>query len=536
MRCNFPALALALLIASGAIASFAADAFVSAEATIQGGVSANLDVDEVTAGYVHVKYSATLDSSRKAYFQFNLAGLAPNTNAPATFTVKFTVSNKQRVQLWALNQPYVTFDPNITWNTAQANDVASNELFTNGSFTATAVGTNLIVPISGVAPCTFTLPRLGDILFSDRVTFVLAGVSDAVNNGGGLRMQRANAVLTYSLADSNPPPATNTTHYDVYLAAGQSNMDGRGSANELTGNLASWSGPQSDVRIYYANPANLDPVNPTYHTGWQVLAPGFSVPPGFSDVLPSTKFGPELAFARTVADANTNRHVAVIKVSRGGTSLSSDWKPATGYMYATLTNIARRALQALTNTGAQYTLRGVIWHQGESDGTSSTSTYQTRLTEFISAVRKDFGVTNLPFVIGELATNRSDTVRQAQYNCAAVIPYVGIAVSSNLATLAPDDPHFTTPGALIMGQRMAAALEVPQVAFTSVSRIAGDCVLTASGLALSPCRLLAATNLALPPSQWMIVATNSFDGSGAVKFTNAASAASLQKFYAIGAD
>ena len=475
--------------------------------------------------------------------------------------MKFTVSNKQRVRLWALNQAYPGFNGGVTWNTAQANHTASNELLTTGPFTAATIGTDVLIPTSGTTPYTFTIPRLGDVLISNRVTLVLSGVSDGANNAGGLRMQRTNAILGFSLLSGHTPPAfstlgpqtihvaetagpipftltddldpaasldpfaassdanvvpvenivfggsdnnrtvtltagsqtgaatitlyavdsqsltgttsfvvtvlstnpppVDTNRYDVYLAAGQSNMDGRGSTSELTGDLASWNQPQTDVRVFYANPVNLDPLNPTYNTGWQMLTPGFSVPPGFSGTLPSTRFGPELAFARAVADANTNRSIALIKVSQGGTSLSSDWKPTSGYMYATLTNIARVALQSLTNSGAQYTLRGMIWHQGESDGSLSTATYQARLTEFIAAVRNDFGVANLPFVVGELATNRSLTVRQAQLNVSETVPYVGFASSSNLVTLAPDDPHFTSEGALIMGQRMAAALEIP---------------------------------------------------------------------------
>jgi hypothetical protein len=536
--------------------------------------------------------------------------------------------------LWALNQAYPGFNSAITWNTAQANDTASNGLLASGPFTATAIGADVLIPASGTTPYTFTIPRLDDVLISNRVTLVFAGVDDAANSSGGLRMQRTNATLSFSLlsghvppvfssvgpqtiqtgestapipftladdldpaASLNPfivssdtnviptenillggsgsnrtvtvtaahqagsatitlyavdsqsltgstvfvvtvlsPPPPDTNHYDVYLAAGQSNMDGRGSASDLTGDLAVWNQPQADVRIWYANPVNLDPANPTYTTGWQALAPGFSVPPGFTGNLPSTRFGPELAFARTVAEANTNRRIAVIKVSQGGTSLSSNWKPVSGYMYATLTNIARTALESLTNTGARYTLRGMIWHQGESDGSSSTATYEARLTEFIAAVRNDFGVTNLPFVVGELATNRSVTVRQAQFNVSQNIPFVGFASSSNLVTLAPDDPHFNSAGALIMGQRMAAGLQIPPAQFTGVSHTAGSLTLTATGLALSACRLLVTGNLTLPLVQWTAVATNYFDGGGQVSFANPIRTGSGQEFYTIAVD
>ena len=44
--------------------------------------------------------------------------------------------------------------------------------------------------------------------------------------------------------------------YDVYLLAGQSNMDGRGLTNDLTGGFAVWNQPQTNVLIYYQNNAD----------------------------------------------------------------------------------------------------------------------------------------------------------------------------------------------------------------------------------------------------------------------------------------
>ncbi len=308
------------------------------------------------------------------------------------------------------------------------------------------------------------------------------------------------------------------TNYDVYLVGGQSNADGRGATGELTNGLAAWQLPQPDVRIYYANPLNLNPTNPTYNSGWQTMAPGFSAAPGFSGALPSRTFGPELAFARTVADANPNRRVAIIKVTQGGTSLTHDWNPTTGYLYVTFTNMSRVALQALTEEGARYTLRGMIWHQGESDGSLSTAAYQAELTAFIAAVRRDLGVTNLPFVVGELATNRSATVRQAQRNVAQVVPYAGFASSSNLPTLLSTDPHFTAASQLIMGQRMAAALETPVPALTGMAHTGTHLTFTASGLGQSYCWLRTTTNLAQPFTDWTVAATNFFDAQGRASF------------------
>lgn len=516
-RCAHPANRLAALAAGMLLITSRAGAAttnlnVALEAVVQGGASANLNVDEAAAGYLHVKYSTALDTFRKTWFQFDLAGLNPEPHLGATFTVFFTAANLQRVKLWGLNQAYPGFNADVTWNSVQANSTNSNDLLTSGSFTASQIGADVLIPPGGTTSYTFSIPRLGDFLFSNQVTLVLTGAADASNNAGGLRLQRGQAVLTFSV--SSP---TNS-HYDVYLIGGQSNADGRGATSDLTNGLAAWQSPQPDIRIYYANPVNGDPLNPTYNTGWNILAPGFSVPPGFSGALPSTKFGPELSFARTLADADPERHLALIKVTQGGTSLSADWNPAGGYMYATFTNLTRTALQALTNEGARHTLRGMIWHQGESDGSLTTVAYQSMLTNFINAVRRDFGVTNLPVVVGELATNRSATVRQAQFNVSETMPYVGFASSSNLPTLAANDPHFTAASQLTMGQRMAAALEIPPPTLTNASLVGTNLLLTATGLARATCGLETTTNLIGSPGSWTVVATNTFDAAGRTIF------------------
>ncbi len=523
-------LAAGMLVTTPGVRAASTNLSVTLEAVVQGGASANLNVDEAAAGYLHVKYSGTLDLARKTYFQFDLTGLSPEPDLGAALTVHFMSANLQRVKLWGLKQSYPGFNADVTWNTAQANHTNSNELLTSGSFTASQIGADVLIPLSGTSPYTFSIPRLGDFLFSNQVTLVLTGAADASNNAGGLRLQRGQATLTFNV------PSPINSHYDVYLIGGQSNADGRGATSDLTNNLAVWQSPQSDVRIYYANPINLNPLNPSYNTGWTVLAPGFSVPPGFSGALPSTKFGPELSFARTLADAAPDRQLALIKVTQGGTSLSSDWNPASGYMYATFTNITRTALLALTNESARYTLRGLIWHQGESDGSSTTEAYQSMLTNFIHAVRRDLGVTNLPVVVGELATNRSVTVRQAQFNVAEIMPYVGFASSSNLATLAADDPHFTAASQLTMGQRMAAALEIPPLILTSASVVGTNLLVTATGLAGATCGLEATTNLAGLPGSWTVVATNAFDATGRTSFAQPISPDAAALFFRLKPD
>jgi len=189
---------------------------VDTEAVIRGGVYAVSNQNEAAAGSIMVKYSSPqLDYSRKAYFQFDLSGLNTILTTQATFIVNFTAGNKQRVQLWGLDQAYPEFNSEITWNSARANETNSNNLLTGGAYTATAIGSSVIVPTSGTAACSFTIPSPEDYSFGNHVTLVLSAVDDPSNNAGGLQVTRTNAILRlYTLTGpSNTPPTAASDRY-----------------------------------------------------------------------------------------------------------------------------------------------------------------------------------------------------------------------------------------------------------------------------------------------------------------------------------
>ena len=131
---------------------------VTTEAFVRGGVNAASNQDEVTTGYIMVKYYAsTFDAARKAYFQFDLGGLALDLERQATLTItSYTQAFQQRVQLWGLKQAYTNFNADITWNTAQANETNSNNLLTSGLYTAVTIGDPKLIPrtrqFNGLSP------------------------------------------------------------------------------------------------------------------------------------------------------------------------------------------------------------------------------------------------------------------------------------------------------------------------------------------------------------------------------------------------
>lgn len=274
--------------------------------------------------------------------------------------------------------------------------------------------------------------------------------------------------------------------FDVYIAAGQSNMDGRGFRNELTGPLAIYNAPQGDTLLWYTNPGESDGSNAYIAEDWITLAPGYSVQPGYSGSLPSTRFGPDVSFGRDMDASTSSRRIAIIKVTRGSTSLEGDWDPSDdingpkGHMYEGFEEAipeALLALQAFGGGGHSFEIRGMIWHQGEADSASpisaTTEQYQANLTEFIETVREDLGYENLPFLIGDLErhptlSNRDRTaVRNAQIAVVGAMDFVEFVDSIGIP-VQNDENHFTTAGVVELGRRFALTMQ------STISNLPGD--------------------------------------------------------------
>jgi hypothetical protein len=247
--------------------------------------------------------------------------------------------------------------------------------------------------------------------------------------------------------------------YDVFLVAGQSNCDGRGKAAELTGAFSQRAEPQNDVLIAYSCSTLRGPA--LQSNGWKPLQPGWSVAPGKGrpKSLPSATFRPEVAFGRTLADALPGRHIALLKFCEGGTSLSKDWNPQIkDRLYDAMMVFVKRSLKGLHDAGHTYAIRGMIWHQGESDAALPSDQYQSLLTAFITRVRGDLDVPKMPFGIGEVYDNgKRDQVRAALKATATAVPCAFFVSCEGLKT-SDAGTHFDTAGQIELGSRFAAGM------------------------------------------------------------------------------
>jgi len=261
--------------------------------------------------------------------------------------------------------------------------------------------------------------------------------------------------LTLSLS-AQQSARLSATEYDVYLLAGQSNMDGRGLTADLTPEQQQ---PVDQCIIFYRNAIASSET-------WKPLAPGFSMPPRFKGPLPSPRFGPEMGFARTMRADFPRQSLALIKGSKGGTSLRADWKPGVkgkpetqGRQYRDFIETIRMATEQLQQQGHQYRIRGLLWHQGESDAKQTQETYRTQLTTFVARIREDVGIANLPIVTGEVFDNgKRDSVRAATQDVAKADATVAI-VSAKDTTTWDKGTHFDARSQLLLGERYARQMQ-----------------------------------------------------------------------------
>lgn len=267
------------------------------------------------------------------------------------------------------------------------------------------------------------------------------------------------ALMVMLFAPALSPALASAEHYEVFLVSGQSNCDGRGQVSKLVGDLAKWAEPRADILINYSCADFRGPILAT--GGFKPLRPGYSVKPGNRPTtLPSDTFGPEVSFGATLVEKMPGKHIALIKYAEGGTSLKKDWNPEIrNRLYDNMIAHARKSLKELEAGGNTWTIRGMIWHQGESDeGLQSTEEYTAMLAAFVAKTRKDLSVPEMPFVLGELYDNgKREKIRAAHRAAETAIPHAALVSCKGLET-SDRGTHFDAPSQIEFGKRYAETM------------------------------------------------------------------------------
>lgn len=218
------------------------------------------------------------------------------------------------------------------------------------------------------------------------------------------------------------------------------------------------------------------------------LPPGFKTPPPNVTLIFHGKpsrigggktFGPEVAFAATVAAARPEAKLLLVKRAMGGTTLAGwapQWDPArlaskydtaAGPLYRTLLD---EFAAAVKDRPARLT--AILWMQGESDTRYPAlgPNYFDNLKTLITAFRRDLKAPDLPFFFGrvnmpaDVLEDDKKTlkfpyiqhVRAAQERAAREIPGVHLIETDDLGKQS-DRIHYDAAGQITLGRRFAEA-------------------------------------------------------------------------------
>ncbi len=243
---------------------------------------------------------------------------------------------------------------------------------------------------------------------------------------------------------------------DLWVLAGQSNMEGLGNLVDVTppndrvallGMDGRWARAEEPLHWLVDSPDRVHSGNPETRAGrseaqhrTRIRGAGLGLP--FGVVMATT----------------TNVPVGLVACAHGGTSMKQ-WDPALKdkggeSLYGSM-------LRQVKQAGGR--ARGVLWYQGESDANSGAAdAYPKVFADFIAAVRDDLGDPDLPFYlvqIGRYVNPKAPDPKgwNAVQDAQRTIPdrVVNTAVVAAVDLELDDGIHVGTQGQKRLGHRLA---------------------------------------------------------------------------------
>ena len=279
----------------------------------------------------------------------------------------------------------------------------------------------------------------------------------------------------YTLAPSTGPAIEDVWVGDLWVLAGQSNMQGHaphgGSlpavpSARCRGTAGRWTQAGEPLHPQYLGPdgMHLDP----RLRAWSIGSDAYD---GFADGTGAGGAGPGHSFAETYS-MTTGVPVGLLACALGATSLG-EWRP--GFAESAgrppgqdLFGFLR---QAVLSAGP---VRGVLWYQGETDACfeNLSTTYCERFLAWTAQLRDELGAPRLPVITVQLAPlgvarmkalvpdfregNEGlwTQVREAQRQAALADPDIHVVAAGDLQE--HDGIHIDLPSAERLGRRLAA--------------------------------------------------------------------------------
>jgi hypothetical protein len=177
---------------------------------------------------------------------------------------------------------------------------------------------------------------------------------------------------------------------------------------------------------------------------------------------PSAAVGPGRTFGIVLAEAHPEIQIGLVPTAVGGSSIVA-WTPGATHAEtgAFPYDEALVRARAAARTG---TLKGILWHQGEADSTPPLAReYPGMLRELVERFRRDLGMPDLPFLIGQLGRFASSLWSEGRVQIDAVhraiateLPNAAFVSAEGLTDVG-DGLHFDAAAARELGRRYAAA-------------------------------------------------------------------------------
>lgn len=271
-------------------------------------------------------------------------------------------------------------------------------------------------------------------------------------------------------------PDSDSQVVDVYLFAGQSNMQGIGKIADLPASV-----PKQIPFTYFWNEQEFEPL-----------------------VLSKTKvstriteFGPEVGFA--LATARAHHPVYLVKYYASGMPLHFGWDgnnwigdegapgrrnffpgkdrgdTKTGILYIAMRKEFLSAVQSLKNAGLNPRVRGILWMQGEQDSKQevSASNYAANFKFLRQRLTEDLDVAgDLPMVFGQVLPHdpplerftHRDEIRAQMAACDSrsgkpEAMTNAVMVSTDELSLLPDTVHYDAAGQLALGTQFGEEMK-----------------------------------------------------------------------------
>lgn len=168
------------------------------------------------------------------------------------------------------------------------------------------------------------------------------------------------------------------------------------------------------------------------------------------------------SFGIRIADSDRQVTVGLIPCAVGGSPISS-WEPG-GHHRQTKSHPYDAAIRRTKLALKSGTLKGILWHQGESDSNpGQAEVYEQRLHALVGRLRKELNTPKVPFIAGQLGqfaerpwNDAKKLIDAAHQNLPGKTPHTAFVKSTNLQHNG-DQVHFDAASYRKLGRRFAKA-------------------------------------------------------------------------------